>query len=272
MTSPTGDPGSTAPVLVEAVDGVATIRLNRPDAMNSLDTATKVALRDALREAAADQSVRCVVLTGSGRAFCVGQDLKEHVQLLESGDEQALFSTVREHYNPIVTALATMPKPVVAAVNGVAAGAGASFAFACDMRIVADTAGFNLAFTGIGLSCDSGASWTLPRLVGPAKAIELLYQPRTLSATEAAELGLATRVVPAAELESAVAELATRLASGPTQAYAAVRRSVAHSAGHDLVGSLEVEAEMMALTGRTADHRAAVRAFVAKERPRFEGR
>ena len=190
MSNPASDPSSVSPVLVEVADAVATVRLNRPEAMNSLDTATKVALRDALREVAADEAVRCVVLTGSGRAFCVGQDLKEHVQLLESGDEQALFSTVREHYNPIVTALATMPKPVLAAVNGVAAGAGASFAFACDMRIVADDAGFNLAFTGIGLSCDSGASWTLPRLVGQSKAIELLYEPRTLSASEAAELGL----------------------------------------------------------------------------------
>jgi 2-(1,2-epoxy-1,2-dihydrophenyl)acetyl-CoA isomerase len=272
MSNTPSDSGAGAPVLVVVSEGVATVRLNRPDAMNSLDTTTKVALRDALREVAADESVRCVVLTGSGRAFCVGQDLKEHVHLLESGDEQALFTTVREHYNPIVTTLATMPKPVLAAVNGVAAGAGASFAFACDMRIVADTAGFNLAFTGIGLSCDSGASWTLPRLVGQAKAIELLYEPRTLPATEAADLGLASRVVPAAELDAVVDELATRLAAGPTQAYGAVRRSVAHSAGHDLVSSLEIEAEMMGLTGRTSDHRAAVRAFVAKERPRFEGR
>lgn len=272
MSNPASAFASVDPVVVDRAEGVATVRLNRPEAMNSLDTATKVALREALQEVAADTSVRCVVVTGTGRAFCVGQDLKEHVALLEAGDEQALFSTVRDHYNPIVLALATMPKPVLAAVNGVAAGAGASFAFACDQRIVADTAGFNLAFTGIGLSCDSGASWTLPRLVGPARALELLYEPRTLSASEAADLGLVTRVVPAAELEAVVGELAARLAAGPTQAYGAVRRSVAHSAGHDLASSLEIEAEMMALTGRTADHRGAVRAFVAKERPRFEGR
>ncbi len=139
-----------------------------------------------------------------------------------------------EHYNPIVTAIATMPKPVVAAVNGVAAGAGASLAFACDFRILADTAGFNLAFSGIALSCDTGSSWTLPRLVGRAKALELLYFPRTIKADEALELGLATTVVPADGLADEVAELATRLAEGPTVSFGAIRRSLAHSAGHDL--------------------------------------
>ena len=124
--------------------------------------------------------MRCVVLTGSGRAFCVGQDLKEHITILESSDAESLFRTVEEHYNPIVTALATMPKPVVAAVNGVAAGAGASLAFACDFRVLTEAAGFNLAFTGVALSCDTGSSWTLPRLVGRAKALELLYFPRTI--------------------------------------------------------------------------------------------
>ena len=147
--------------------------------------------------------MRCVVLTGSGRAFCVGQDLKEHVQLLQGGASDTLFSTVDEHYNPIVSALASMPKPVVAAVNGVAAGAGASLAFACDLRLLADTAGFNLAFAGVALSCDTGCSYHLQRLVGRAKAIELLYFPRTVSAEESLELGLATQVVPAEELPAA---------------------------------------------------------------------
>ena len=129
MTEPT-----SGTVRYEVEDGVATITLNRPEAMNGLDVATKEALLGAVREAAADDAVRCVVLTGSGRAFCVGQDLKEHITILESSDAESLFRTVEEHYNPIVTALATMPKPVVAAVNGVAAGAGASLAFACDFR------------------------------------------------------------------------------------------------------------------------------------------
>ncbi|MGZ6804019.1 MAG: enoyl-CoA hydratase/isomerase family protein [Nocardioidaceae bacterium] len=260
------------PVRYETVDGVATITLDRPEAMNSLDIATKVALRDAVTAAAEDEAVRCVVLTGTGRAFCVGQDLKEHIKILDSGDDSALFATVPEHYNPIVHAVATMPKPVVAAVNGVAAGAGASLAFACDFRILADTAGFNLAFSGIALSCDTGASWTLPRLVGRAKALELLYFPRTLSAAESEELGLATKVVPAAELAAETGALAARLAAGPTVSYGAIRRSVQHSAGHGLASSLEFEAEMMALTGATADHRNAVAAFVAKEKPVFEGK
>ena len=195
---------SDQPVLVEVSDGVATVTLNRPEAMNSLDIATKEALLEALRSVAADEAVRCVVLTGTGRAFCVGQDLKEHVGLLESGSSDALFTTVDQHYNPIVTLLTTMPKPVIAAVQGVAAGAGASLAFACDFRILAEPAGFNLAFTGVALSCDTGASWTMQRIVGRAKALEMLYFPTTLSSQQALDLGLATRVVPAGDFAAEV--------------------------------------------------------------------
>ena len=151
-----------------------------------------------------------------------------------------------------------MAKPVIAAVNGVAAGAGASLAFACDLRIVADTAGFNLAFAGVALSCDTGSSFTLQRLVGPAKAIELLYQPRTIKADEALALGLATRVVPAADLAAEVGALAAALAAGPTVAYGAMRRSVAFAAGHTFEESVAFESSMMTLTGATADHAAAV--------------
>jgi 2-(1,2-epoxy-1,2-dihydrophenyl)acetyl-CoA isomerase len=213
-----------------------------------------------------------VVFTGSGRAFCVGQDLKEHVEILKGASSDELFTTVPDHYNPIVTAVATMPKPVVASVNGVAAGAGASLAFACDFRLLADTAGFNLAFSGIALSCDTGSSWTLPRLVGRAKALELLYFPRTIPAEEALALGLATAVVPADELADEVSTMARRLADGPTVSYGAIRRSVAFSAGHDFESSLAFEAEMMTLTGSTEDHRNAVDSFVAKQKPVFEGR
>lgn len=262
---------SAAPVRVDLTEGVATLTLDRPEAMNSLDLATKVALRDAVHEVAADDAVRCVVLTGTGRAFCVGQDLKEHVALLQAGSDAPL-ATVDEHYNPTVTALVTMDKPVLAAVNGVAAGAGASLALACDVRVVADTAGFNLAFAGIALSCDTGISWTLPRLVGPAKATELLYFPRTVKAEEALELGLATQVVPADQLAATVQELAARLAAGPTKAYGAIRRSLAHSAGASFTDAVAFESRMMAATGQTRDHRAAVEAFLAKEQPSFEGR
>lgn len=254
---------------------VATIRLQRPEAMNGLDLATKTALLDAVRTAADDPEVRCVVLTGTGRAFCVGQDLKEHLEtqrrIAETG-EGAVFDTVREHYNPLVTAIATMPKPVVAALNGVAAGAGASLAMACDLRVLADGAGFNLAFAGVALSCDTGSSWFLPRLVGRAKALELLYLPRTVDAEESLALGLATRVVPADELESEVAALAARLAQGPTTAYASMRAAVLHAEGTDLVDALEHEAGLMDRTGATDDHHAAVAAFVAKQKPTFSGR
>jgi 2-(1,2-epoxy-1,2-dihydrophenyl)acetyl-CoA isomerase len=239
--------------------------------MNALDVATKVALRDALEAAAAEAAVRCVVLTGTGRAFCVGQDLREHVRLQQEKAD-ALWRTVPEHYNRIATALATMPKPVVAAVNGIAAGAGAAFAFAADLRILAESAGFNLAFTGIALSADSGSSWWLPRLVGVATAKELLLRPRTVGAREALDLGLATEVVPDADLPARVREVAADLAAGPTVAYGAVRRAVAYSAAHPLEESLAHEAELMALTGGTEDHAAAVAAFLAKEKPEFKGR
>lgn len=263
---------SQSPVLLDVTEGVATITLNRPEAMNSLDIATKEQLRDAVTSAAQDDAVRCVVLTGTGRAFCVGQDLKEHIELLRRGTSDELFTTVDRHYNPTVTALATMPKPVLAAVNGVAAGAGASLALACDLRVLADTAGYNFAFAGVALSCDTGASYHLPRLVGPAKALELLYFPRTLTAQESLDLGLASRVVSADELPGAVGELAARLAAGPTVAYASMRASVAYSAQHPFADSLAFESAMMARTGATEDHAAAVAAFVAKEKPVFHGR
>ena len=267
MTSSTA-----APVLLDVVDSVATITLNRPDAMNGLDVATKDLLLATVRQVADDPTVRCVVLTGSGRAFCVGQDLKEHLAGLTGETDIPLSDTVEKHYNPIVLALSTMPKPVVAAVNGVAAGAGASLAFAADFRILVDSAGYNTSFAGVALSCDTGSSWTLPRLVGRAKAMELLYFPRTVNAAEALELGLATQVVTAEEFPQAVGALATRLAAGPTVAFGSIRRAVAHSASRPLEESLAFEAEMMALTGGTEDHLSAVNAFVAKETPVFQGR
>jgi 2-(1,2-epoxy-1,2-dihydrophenyl)acetyl-CoA isomerase len=252
-------------------DGVATVTLNRPDAMNALNAELKVALRDTLAAAAEDDAVRAVLLTGTGRAFCVGQDLAEHASNLQ-GDPAAVWTTVPEHYTPIATSLATMPKPVVAAVNGVAAGAGAAFAFACDFRVVADTASFSMAFSAVGLSADSGSSWTLPRLVGTAKAKELLLLSSKVTAAEALELGLATEVVPAAEVAGRARELAVRLAAGPTVAYGAIRRSLAYSAGHGIDESLDVERQMMELTGATEDHRGAVAAFLGKATPTFRGR
>ncbi|KWX04960.1 enoyl-CoA hydratase [Carbonactinospora thermoautotrophica] len=255
----------------EVADNVATVTMHRPEAMNALDLELKVALRDTLRQAADDPRVRAVVLTGAGRAFCVGQDLRQHAEKLVE-DPKSCWTTVREHYNPIVLALATMPKPVIAAVNGVAAGAGAAFAFACDFRVVADTAGFNLAFSAVGLSADSGASWTLPRLVGHAKATELLMLPHTVPAAQAAELGLVTKLVPADQVLPEAQALARSLAAGPTVAYAAIKQSLVYSAAHDLEESLAFEDEMQTRAGLTEDHRGAVDAFLRKEKPSFQGR
>ncbi len=265
MTSP------DAPVLLELTDGVAVVTMNRPDAMNSLDVATKEALLEVLRQVADDPAARCVVLRGTGKAFCVGQDLKEHITLLKE-DFERVWETVAEHYNPIVLLIATMNKPVIAAVNGVAAGAGAAFAFAADVRIMADGAGMNLAFSGIALSCDSGSSWSLPRLIGIAKAKDLLFFPRTVKSAECLELGMVNQVVPAEELDAAVMEMARKLAAGPTLSYGSMRQAIAYSAGHGLPDSLAKEGEFMQLTGTSADHTGAVDAFIAKAKPVFNGR
>ncbi|WP_030264091.1 enoyl-CoA hydratase/isomerase family protein [Streptomyces violens] len=262
-------------VLYDVTEGVATITLNRPDAMNALDTETKVALRDAVREAAADSAVRAVLLTATGRAFCVGQDLKEHIGSLEkdrASGEGTTMSTVREHYNPIVEALTGMAKPVVAAVNGVAAGAGAGFAMAADYRLVADSASFNTSFAGVALTADSGMSWTLPRLIGHGRAADLLLFPRSVSAQEAYELGIANKVVPAAELASEARALALRLAQGPTAAYAAIKESLAYGTDHSLTETLAKEDELQTRAGASEDHVIAVEAFVKKEKPKFVGR
>lgn len=260
---------AATPVTYDVQDGVGTVTLNRSAQMNSLTLDAKVALRDSLHDAAADSAVRCVVLTGSGRSFCVGQDLNEHVSSMAA---EGPSTTVVDHYNPIVTAIATMPKPVIAAVNGIAAGAGSSMAFAADFRILKRSAGFNTAFAAIAFSCDTGASWTLPRLIGHARATDLLLRPRTLSAAEAFDLGLATSVVDDDEFDAAVAALAQELAQGPTLAYGAIKRALAFSASHDLPASLEHEGQKMALTGASKDHASAVKAFLAKEKPVYEGR
>lgn len=263
----------SAPAVNYTLDGsVATITLNRPDGMNSLTAQSRSELKEALHRAASDSDARAVVLTGTGRAFCVGQDLKEHVTRLRAEPIDRVWSVVASDYEPMATAVATMPKPVIAALNGAAAGAGTSLAFAADFRILSERASYNLAFANIALSCDTGASWTLPRLIGQAKATELLMRPRTVRADEAKRLGLATEVVAADEFTSFVQGFALELAAGPTLAYASIRRALAYSATHDLADSLRYEGQLMALTGGSADHRTAVDAFLAKEQPTFEGR
>ncbi|AZM55361.1 enoyl-CoA hydratase [Streptomyces sp. WAC 01529] len=262
-------------VLYEVSDGLATITINRPEAMNAMNTEAKVALREAVRAAAGDAAVRAVLLTATGRAFCVGQDLKEHIGSLaadrEAGTGQTM-STVKEHYNPIVRALTGMPKPVVAGVNGAAAGAGLGFALAADYRVVADTAKFNTSFAGVALTADSGVSWTLPRVVGPGRAADLLLFPRNITAQEAYDLGIANKVVPAADLADEAAQVARALAEGPTLAYAALKESLAYAADHSLDEALDKEDELQARAGASEDHAIAVQAFIAKEKPAYLGR
>ncbi|ORT61203.1 enoyl-CoA hydratase-related protein [Streptomyces sp. CB03238] len=256
-------------VLYEVGDGLATITINRPDAMNAMNTEAKVALRDAILAAAEDTAVRAVLLTATGRAFCVGQDLKEHVSLI--GTEHTM-STVREHYNPVIRAITSMQKPVVAGVNGVAAGAGLGFALAADYRVVADTASFNTSFAGVALTADSGVSWTLPRLVGPGRAADLLFFPRSITAQEAYELGIANRLVPAADLAAEAESVARALAAGPTVAYAALKESLAYGTTHTLDEALDKEDELQTKAGASEDHGIAVQAFLAKEKPTYLGR
>ena len=259
------------PVRYDVTDAVATITLDRPDAMNAADVATKVLLHEVLKRASTSPDVRAVVLTGTGRAFCVGQDLREHAELMDSGDPSPL-NTVTEHFNPIVRVLARMPKPVVAAVNGAAAGAGAALAFACDFRVVAETAKFSMAFTSIGLVPDSGASWTLQRLVGYPRAMQMLLSPEPVTAQQALDWGLATAVVPADQVLATATGLATMLAAGPTAAYAMTKQALLAATTSDLDGALELEAELQTRAGMTSDHRNAVKSFLAKEKPVFEGR
>lgn len=262
-------------VLYEVSDGLATITINRPEAMNAMNTEAKVALRDSAQAAAADPAVRAVLLTATGRAFCVGQDLKEHIALLAADREAgtgATMNTVREHYNPIVRALTDMAKPVVAGVNGVAAGAGLGFALAADYRVVAETATFTTAFAGVALTADSGVSWTLPRLIGQSRAADLLLFPRSFTAHEARDWGIANKLVPAADLAAEAAAVARALAEGPTVAYAALKESLAYGAGHTLGEALAREEELQARAGASQDHGIAVQAFLDKAKPKYLGR
>jgi 2-(1,2-epoxy-1,2-dihydrophenyl)acetyl-CoA isomerase len=251
-------------------DEVATITLNRPEALNSLTVSMKQALLASLHDARTDDQVRAVVLTGSGRAFCVGQDLHEHQAGLDAGDTE--LSTVSEHYNPIIEALTTLPKPVLAAVNGMAAGAGASLAFACDIRVAADSAGFLMAFANVGLGPDSGASWTLQRLVGLGRATAMMMLAEPVAAPQALEMGLVSAVVPADDLRSVVDAIARKLADGPTVAYGAIKDTVAFAASHPLTDSLAREAEAQSRCGGTTDHASAVHAFLNKQPAAFVGR
>jgi 2-(1,2-epoxy-1,2-dihydrophenyl)acetyl-CoA isomerase len=254
-------------VTVERDGAVASVTLPGP----ALNVAVKEGLLSSLREVAADDQVRAVVLAGTGRAFCVGQDLAEHAAALDKNPATAL-DTVAEHYNPIVTLLTTMPKPVVAGVNGTCVGAGLGLVLACDFVVAAEGAVLGTAFTGIGLTCDSGLSVTLPAAVGMPRARTLLLRPTTFTAGQAVAWGLPFDLVPADQVRATAAELAAGLAAGPTAAYAETKRLLADGCSRPLADSLAAEGAAQRRLGTTADHGNAVRAFLAKEKPVFQGR
>jgi 2-(1,2-epoxy-1,2-dihydrophenyl)acetyl-CoA isomerase len=250
------------------VDGpVATLTLDRPESLNARTVPIKVALREALESIDRHRAVRAVILTGAGRAFCAGQDLAER----ESPDAAPLDVEVRERFNPIIRAIRSMGQPVIAAVNGVAAGAGASLTFACDLRIAAEEARFVLAFGRIGLIPDSGATWFLPRLVGPAKAAELALVGEPLDAAEALRLGLVSNVVPGDRLLDEARAMASRLAEGAPLALALTKEALQRSSTIDLDEALEGEAKLQGIAGASADHVEGLAAFKEKRPPRFSG-
>ena len=260
-------PDDTVLVELDTDAGVATVTLNRPDALNALTVPMKQALLAAFRRLEREKPIRAVVLTGAGRAFCAGQDLRER---LEPG-AAPLGVEVRERYNPIIRAMRGLPKPIVAAINGVAAGAGASLAMASDIRIASEAASFALAFGRVGLVPDSGATWFLPRLVGAARAAELALLNDPVSATDALRLGLVGRVVPADQLAVEAKALAARLAAGAPKAMALTKRALDAAWDHDLDAALEYEAHLQDIAGRTKDHAEGMAAFMAKRPPRFSG-
>ena len=258
---------ATVLVDVDAESRVATITLNRPDALNALTVPMKVALLAALRQVERDRSVRAVILTGAGRAFCAGQDLRERLQ----PDAAPLGVEVRERYNPIVRAMRSLPKPIVAAINGVAAGAGGLAAALVFGRIAAESASFALAFGRVGLVPDSGATWFLPRLVGTTRAAELALLGDSVPAAEAVRLGLVGRVVPADQLGAEARFVAARLAAGAPRALALTKRALNAAWGHDLDAALDYEAHLQDLAGRTNDHAEGLAAFMEKRPARFTG-
>lgn len=262
---------SDAPVVVDREDAVTTITLDDPAHRNALTVAAKVALRDAVADAAADDGVRAVVLAGTARAFCLGQDLGEHAETLAQGPEAA-FATVREHYSPVVRDLLTMPKPVVAAVAGTCVGAGLGLALACDHRVFGTGTKLATAFTGIGLTFDTGLSVTLPRAVGDARAKELMLFGRTFSAQEAVAWGISGEIVETEQVLPRAVDLARALAAGPTTAFAQSKRLIAQAPGRGLDDALDAEARAQLACGSTTDHAAAVRSFLSREPAVFTGR
>lgn len=250
-------------------EGVCTITLDRSDVLNALNDTLTDELAQALKDASRDKEVRVVVITGSGRAFSSGQDLADLKEKYVPGHEPHLGEDLQRRYNPIIKTIHSMEKPVIAAINGVAAGAGCSLALACDLRIASEEASFIEIFVNVGLIPDSGSTWFLPRLVGLGRAMELCCTGRKVEADEALAIGMVNQVVPSEDLEDAVAKMATRLASLPAKAISLTKRLLNQSFDHDLTEQLAQESYAQETAGRTHDHFEGVVAFIEKRKPNF---
>jgi 2-(1,2-epoxy-1,2-dihydrophenyl)acetyl-CoA isomerase len=254
-------------ILYAVADGVSTLTLNRPEVYNAFNEQMKREVNEALREAERDRAVRCIVLRGAGeKAFCSGQDLKEH-----RGSKRSLKESLEKSYNPMIRRIRTMEKPVVAMINGVAAGAGCSLALACDMRVMASGAKLIEVFVRIALVPDSGSHWFLPRLAGMARAFEYAATGRDVGAAEALQAGLVNRVVEPADLERETMVLARALAKGPTRTIGLIKRTLNKALVTDLESLLDYEAQIQQIASETEDHREGVAAFLEKREPTFKG-
>jgi 2-(1,2-epoxy-1,2-dihydrophenyl)acetyl-CoA isomerase len=249
-------------------NGVCQITLNRPEVFNSFNEQMSADFIDAIKKASKDETVRVVVITGSGKAFCSGQDLKD----IQGKDTRSLADSVVRRYNPMILGLRDMAKPIICKLNGVAAGAGASLALACDMIVAAENASLIEVFANVGLVPDSGSSFFLPRLVGYNKAFELISLASKITAAEAQTLGIVNKVCPAEELDAVVAELAGRFAVGPTKTYGMIKKMLNKQYTANLPEMLQYEAYCQEIAGRSEDYKEGVNAFVEKRKPVFKGK